>query len=70
MRVSKVEYALTSAGEKIVRVVDQFADGGGRPCNGGCARRPTLRFALKEIARRMRTAIADSLGLGDDDRGP
>jgi DNA-binding HxlR family transcriptional regulator len=24
MRVSKVEYALTSAGEKIVRVVDQL----------------------------------------------
>jgi hypothetical protein len=71
IRVSKVEYALTSAGEKIVRVVDQLPmeadDLATAVARGGV---PALRFALKEIARRMRTSIADSLRLGDDDRGP
>jgi hypothetical protein len=67
MRVSKVADALASAGEKIVRIVDQLPmdadDLATAVAKGGV---PSLRFALKDIARRMRTGIADSLSLGDD----
>jgi hypothetical protein len=67
MRVSKVEDALAAAGEKITRIIDQlpmdaddFATAVAR--GGGQA----LRLPLKDIARRMRTEIANSLSLGDD----
>jgi hypothetical protein len=67
MRVSRVEDALASAGEKIGRIIDQLPmdadDLATAVAKGGV---PALRFALKEIARRQRTAIADSLTLGDD----
>jgi hypothetical protein len=67
MQVSKVEDALTFAGEKIVRVIDQLPmdadDLATAVAKGGVQ---ALRLALKEIARRMRTAIADFLILGDE----
>jgi hypothetical protein len=68
MRVSKVEDALAFAGEKIVRIIDQLpmdADDLATAVARGSV--PALRLAMKEIARRMRTAIADSLSLGDDE---
>jgi hypothetical protein len=67
IRVSKVEDALASAGEKIVRVIDQLpmdADDLATAVTKGGVQ--ALRLALKDIARRMRTAIADSLNLGDE----
>jgi hypothetical protein len=67
IRVSKVEDALASAGEKIVRVFDQLpmdADDLATAVTKGGVQ--ALRLALKDIARRMRTAIADSLNLGDE----
>ena len=66
MRVSKVEDAMASAGEKIIRIIDQLpmdADDLATSVARGGAQ--ALRAALKEIARRMRTGIADSLSLGD-----
>jgi hypothetical protein len=67
MRVSKVEDALATIGEKIVRVIDQLPmdadDLATAVARGGV---PALRLAMKEIARRQRTAIADSLSIGDD----
>ena len=66
MPVSKVEDALAVAGEKIVRIIDQMpmdADDLATSVARGGAQ--ALRAALKEIARRMRTGIADSLSLGD-----
>jgi hypothetical protein len=66
MRVSKLEDAVAFAGEKIVRVIDQLPmdadDLATAVAKGGVQ---ALRLALKEIARRMRTRIADSLSLGD-----
>jgi hypothetical protein len=66
VRVAKVEDALAAAGEKIVRIVDQLPmdadDLATAVAKGGVA---ALRLALKEIARRQRTAIADALSLGD-----
>jgi hypothetical protein len=66
VRVAKVEDALATAGEKIVRIVDQLPmdadDLATAVAKGGVA---ALRLALKEIARRQRTAIADALSLGD-----
>ena len=67
MPVSKVIDALAVAGEKIVRIIDQLpmdADDLATSVARGGAQ--ALRAALKEIARRMRTAIADSLNLGDE----
>jgi hypothetical protein len=65
VRVAKVEDALASAGEKIVRIVDQLPmdadDLATAVAKGGVS---ALRLALKEIARRQRTAIADALSLG------
>jgi hypothetical protein len=67
MRVSKVEAAVAAVGEKIVRIIDQLPmdadDLATAVAKGGVQ---ALRLALKEIARRMRTAIADSLILGDE----
>jgi hypothetical protein len=67
MRVSKVEDALAIAGEKIVRTIDQLPmdadDLATAVARGGV---PALRLAMKEIARRMRTGIADSLSLAGD----
>ena len=67
MRASKVEDALAAVGEKIVRITDQLPmdadDLATAFARGGV---PALRLATKEIARRMRTAIADSLSLGDN----
>jgi hypothetical protein len=67
MRVSKLEDALAFAGEKIVRIIDQLPmdadDLATAVARGGVQ---ALRLALKEIARRMRTGIADSLSLGDN----
>jgi hypothetical protein len=67
IKVSKVEDALVAAGEKIVRVIDQLPTYAGdlatAVAKGGG---PALRVALKDIARRMRTAIADSLSLSDE----
>jgi hypothetical protein len=66
VRVAKVEDGLAAAGEKIVRIVDQLPmdadDLATAVAKGGVA---ALRLALKEIARRQRTAIADALSLGD-----
>lgn len=66
MRVSKAEDALAMIGEKIVRIIDQLPmdadDLMTAVAKGGVQ---ALRLALKEIARRQRTAIADSLSLGD-----
>jgi hypothetical protein len=71
MRVSKVEDALATIGQKIVRIIDQLPmdadDLATAVARGGV---PALRLAMKEIARRMRTGIADSLSLGNDWRGP
>ena len=67
VRVSKIEDALAAAGEKIVRIIDQLpmdADDLATSVARGGAQ--ALRAALKEIARRMRTGIADSLSLGDN----
>ena len=65
VRVSKVVDALAAAGEKIVRIIDQLPmdadDLATSVARGGSQ---ALRAALKEIARRMRTRIADSLSLG------
>jgi hypothetical protein len=67
MRVSKVEDALAMIGEKIVRIIDQLPmdadDLATAVARGGV---PALRLAMKDIARRQRTAIADSLIIGDD----
>jgi hypothetical protein len=67
MRVSKVEDALATVGEKIVRIIDQLPmdadDLATAVARGGV---PALRLAMKEIARRMRMGIADSLSLGDE----
>lgn len=66
MPVSKVVDAMAVAGEKIVRIIDQLPmdtdDLATSVARGGS---PALRAALKDVARRMRTAIADSLSLGD-----
>jgi peptide subunit release factor 1 (eRF1) len=66
MRVSKVEDAIASAGEKIVRIINQLPmdadDLTTAVARGGI---PALRLAMKEIARRMRTGIADALSLDD-----
>lgn len=64
MQVRKVEDALVAAGEKIVRITDQLpmdADDLATSVARGGAQ--ALRHALKEIARRMRTRIADALSL-------
>jgi hypothetical protein len=65
MRVSKVEDSLAAAGEKIGRIIDQLPMDADvlatAVARGGV---PALRLAIKEIARRMRTGIADSLSLG------
>jgi hypothetical protein len=67
MRVSKVEDTLAMIGEKIVRIIDQLPmdadDLATAVARGGV---PALRLAMKDIARRQRTAIADSLIIGDD----
>jgi hypothetical protein len=67
VRVIKVENALAAAGEKIVRIIDQLPMDADElataVARGGV---PALRLAMKEIARRMRTGIADSLSLGND----
>ena len=67
MRVAKVENHLAAAGEKIVRIIDQLPidedDLATAVARGGV---PALRLAMKEIARRMRTGIADLLSLGND----
>ena len=61
VRVAKVENHLAAAGEKIVRIIDQLPmdadDLATAVARGGV---PALRLAMKEIARRMRTGIADS----------
>lgn len=66
VRAAKVADAMATAGEKIVRIIDQLPmdadDLATAIARGGI---PALRLALKEIARRQRTAIADSLSLGD-----
>lgn len=65
--VAKVLDAMAVAGEKIVRIIDQLPmdadDLATSVARGGSQ---ALRAALKEISRRMRTAIADSLNLGDE----
>lgn len=65
MPVAKVLDAMAVAGEKIVRIIDQLPmdadDLATSVARGGSQ---ALRAALKEVARRMRTAIADSLNLG------
>jgi hypothetical protein len=67
VRVIKVENALAAAGEKIVRIIDQLPMDADElataVARGGV---PALRLAMKEIARPMRTGIADSLSLGND----
>jgi hypothetical protein len=67
VQVSKVEDALADAGEKIVRIIDQLPmdaeDLATSVARGGAQ---ALRAALKEIARRQRMAIADSLSLGEE----
>ena len=66
VRVAKVEDALATAGEKIVRIIDQLPmdadDLATAIAKGGVQ---ALRVALKEIARRMCAGIADSLSWED-----
>jgi hypothetical protein len=65
VRVANVQDALAAAGEKIVRIIDQSPVEADElvtaVAKGGV---PALRLALKEIAHRQRTGIADSLSRG------
>jgi hypothetical protein len=72
MQVSKVEDALAAAAEKIVRIIDQLPtetdDLAAAVMKSGAH---GLRIALRDIARRTRTRIADalSLSIADDEPG-